>query len=358
MTKNHDRSEQYVRQVADELMEQIKAGVAPWQKPWKPGEKCIPENLATGKSYTGGNSIYLMSRGIRQGHGDNRWGTYKQIEAAGGHVRKGERGTKVLFYTDRARTPAKDEAGKPLKDKDGKPVYEEYRRSHPVVRQYTVFNVEQADGLNLPPREAQAPPEWKAHADAEAVMRGSGMRISHVAGDRAFYNLANDQVVLPEQGAICHGQRLLPDGAARTGPRHRPRKPLESENAARRYCGGLRERSLRTRGVAGGDQRHDDRPDESESAMIGCTRRSLHRELAPGAARRSRARFTTRPAKRRKSPTISPNRCAIELPKRRRSRGELAQKYSHEAGPQISHTPSPQAKAKAQEMERDAGPSR
>ena len=104
MTKNQDRSEQYVRQVADEIMEQVKAGVAPWQKPWKPGEKCIPENLATGKSYTGGNSLYLMSRGIRQGHGDNRWGTYKQIEAAGGHVRKGERGTKVLFYTDRART--------------------------------------------------------------------------------------------------------------------------------------------------------------------------------------------------------------------------------------------------------------
>ena len=109
----------------------------------------------------------------------------------------------MLFYTDRARTPAKDEAGQPIKDKDGKPVYEEYRRSHPVVRQYTVFNVGQADGLNLPPRTAQAPPEWKAHADAEAVMRGSGVRIGHVAGDRAFYNLANDQVVLPEQGQFA-----------------------------------------------------------------------------------------------------------------------------------------------------------
>ena len=203
-----------------------------------------------------------MSRSIRQGHGDNRWGTYKQIEAAGGHVRKGERGTKVLFYTDRARTPAKDEAGQPLKDKDGKPVYEEYQRSHPVVRQYTVFNAEQADGLNLPPREAQAPPEWKAHDKAEAVMRGSGVRISHVAGDRAFYNLANDQVVLPEQGQFCHGQQLLPDGAARTGPRQRPRQPLESENAARRYCGGIRERILRARRTAGGDQRHDDGPTE------------------------------------------------------------------------------------------------
>ena len=37
MAKNQDRSKQYIRQVADEIMEQIKAGVAPWQKPWKPG---------------------------------------------------------------------------------------------------------------------------------------------------------------------------------------------------------------------------------------------------------------------------------------------------------------------------------
>ena len=45
MAKNQDRSEQYVRKVADELMEQIKKGVAPWQKPWKPGEQGMPENL-------------------------------------------------------------------------------------------------------------------------------------------------------------------------------------------------------------------------------------------------------------------------------------------------------------------------
>ncbi len=37
MAKNQDRTEHDVRQIADEIMEQIKAGVAPWQKPWKPG---------------------------------------------------------------------------------------------------------------------------------------------------------------------------------------------------------------------------------------------------------------------------------------------------------------------------------
>ena len=89
MPSFRQRGEDYAKKVSSELIEQIKEGVAPWQKPWKPGEQCTPENFSTGKSYTGGNSLYLMSRGIRQGHGDNRWGTYRQIAAAGGQVRKG-----------------------------------------------------------------------------------------------------------------------------------------------------------------------------------------------------------------------------------------------------------------------------
>ena len=87
------RSEEYAKQVSSEIIEQIKKGTAPWQKPWKPGEQSSPSNLATGKAYTGGNSLYLMSRQISEGRGDNRWGTYRQIEAAGGQVRRGEKGT-------------------------------------------------------------------------------------------------------------------------------------------------------------------------------------------------------------------------------------------------------------------------
>ena len=85
------RGEDYAKKVSGELIEQIKRGVAPWQKPWKPGEQSTPENLATGKAYTGGNSLYLMSRQISEGRGDNRWGTYRQIEAAGGQDRGGGR---------------------------------------------------------------------------------------------------------------------------------------------------------------------------------------------------------------------------------------------------------------------------
>ena len=179
------RGEDYAEKVSGELVEQIKRGVAPWQKPWKPGEQSTPENFSTGKKYTGGNSLYLMSRGIRDGQGDNRFGTYNQIWEAGGQVRKGERGTRVLFFTDRTARAAKDEQGKTLKDKNGKTIYEEEQRAYPVCKQYTVFNVEQADGLELKPRFAQARPEWDAHRDAEKMIEASGPTVQHVPSAKA-----------------------------------------------------------------------------------------------------------------------------------------------------------------------------
>ena len=95
------RKGDYAKKVSGEIIEQIKRGTAPWQKPWKPGEVQHPENFATGKRYAGGNSLYLMSRQISEGRGDNRWGTYNQIREAGGQVKKGERGTRVLFFKER-----------------------------------------------------------------------------------------------------------------------------------------------------------------------------------------------------------------------------------------------------------------
>ena len=81
------RGEDYAKKVSSEIIDQIKAGVAPWQKPWKPGEQISAENFSTGQKYSGGNSLYLMSRAIRAwaalgcapqegatGSGDRNWG--------------------------------------------------------------------------------------------------------------------------------------------------------------------------------------------------------------------------------------------------------------------------------------------
>ena len=74
-----NKTDEYHQQFADQIVEQIRQGTAPWQKPWKPGEEYLPKNLSSDKEYRGGNSIYLSVAQGAKGYSDNRWGTYKQI---------------------------------------------------------------------------------------------------------------------------------------------------------------------------------------------------------------------------------------------------------------------------------------
>ena len=80
---HYERSEAYAKQVSGEIIEQIKKGTAPWQKPWKPGEQSSPSNIETGKAYTGGNSLYLMSRQIQRGPGRQPVGNLPADRGAG-----------------------------------------------------------------------------------------------------------------------------------------------------------------------------------------------------------------------------------------------------------------------------------
>ena len=123
----------------------------------------------------------------------------RQIQARGGQVRKGERGTRILSFEDHRKIAVTDARGRPATDNEGKRIYRYERLSKPFVRQYTVFNAEQADGL--PARSTPTPePLWKTHQEAERVLEDSGVPVRHVAGDRAYYNLNRDEVVLPERG--------------------------------------------------------------------------------------------------------------------------------------------------------------
>jgi putative DNA primase/helicase len=93
--------------VAEKLIEQLKAGTAPWQRPWEPGEPnaYLPMNPTTGKRYKGINAIHLMA----QGRSDNRWMTYKQAAAVGAQVRKGEKGTPVQYWKFSEEQDKRDE---------------------------------------------------------------------------------------------------------------------------------------------------------------------------------------------------------------------------------------------------------
>ncbi len=354
------RGEDYAQKVSDEIIDQIKRGVAPWQKPWKPGEQISAENFSTGQKYSGGNSLYLMSRGIRDGRGDNRWGTYNQIREAGGQVRKGEKGTQVLFFTDRNSRAAKDEQGKTLKNKEGKTIYEEQKREKPICKQYTVFNVEQAEGLKLKPREDQVRPEWDAHRDAEKVIAANGATVEHVAGDRAAYLYDQDKIVLPEQSQFPtrngYYQTALHECGHATGHPDRMNRETLKEGLASGFGSPEYAREeLRAeisammtgeRVGVGHDPQRGAAYVENWVKVLEKDPHEIHR--AARDAQKMTDHLMNRAIDRE-----------VAKPSEEKTRAQLTQEYSHARGPQISQTPeqSPQ-KQPAQAQQHDRGPSR
>ena len=168
------------------------------RKPWKPGERILPHNFASGRDYRGGNALYLAMHALERGYADPRWGGYRQIQETGGHVRKGEKGTPIMYVDFRQRRTARDEQGNPVPDEEGRPKLEWVQRDRPIVKLHHVFNVEQTEGLQLRSLQTAAP-EWEGHERAEALITSSGVRLDHEAGDRAYYSLKDDRVVLPER---------------------------------------------------------------------------------------------------------------------------------------------------------------
>ena len=194
----------YVDQVANAIVRQLKAGTAPWQKPWQPGERFMPYNPTTGNEYRGMNALWLMSRAESQGFGDARWMTFRQAQEQDARVRKGEKGTPIQFWKWQGLEPVRDADGQPVLDPDGQPVRQMVRYERPRVWSAVVFNAAQIDGLPPAP-ERPALPAWERHERAETILTNAGVPIRHVPGDRAYYRLAEDTITLPERSQFASG---------------------------------------------------------------------------------------------------------------------------------------------------------
>ncbi len=183
-------------QVVEELVRHIEAGTAPWQKPWEPDIfRSAPFNPTSGKNYRGMNAWWLELRG----YDDPRWMTYRQAMAAGGQVRKGEKGTLIEYWKWSDRVAMVDGDGKPLLNADGQQLHQEVRLERPKVFHAVVFNGHQVDGLE--PYKAPAP-SFSPIERAERVLGTGGVPILHDRIDRAFYSPLEDKIHLPAQAAF------------------------------------------------------------------------------------------------------------------------------------------------------------
>ncbi|HFC1449952.1 TPA: zincin-like metallopeptidase domain-containing protein [Neisseria gonorrhoeae] len=182
----------FYEQVAEKLIEQLRQGTAPWQKPWDGGglPDFMPHNAITGRRYRGINNLWLQA----QGRKDPRWITYKQASSIGAQVRRGEKGTVVEYWQFTEEVPKTDEKGQEIIGQDGKPEKETVRLERPKVFHAVVFNGEQIDGL--PPLKLR-PLSWNPDERAENILKNSGAVIDHRHGDRAFYSPSRDSITLP-----------------------------------------------------------------------------------------------------------------------------------------------------------------
>lgn len=170
--------------VTNSIIEALEAGVKPWVCPWKRNGAVsgIPSNFSTGTAYSGMNIMLLWHSAVKQGFNDSRWMTYKQAQEQGAQVRKGERGTTAIFY----RTLEKEA-------EDGE------IEKIPMLKTFTVFNVEQIDGLKMGAGiDPQPVTEFDPLPHVEALFQRTGANITE-RGQRAFYRPATDEIRLPER---------------------------------------------------------------------------------------------------------------------------------------------------------------
>lgn len=170
--------------VTDEIVRALEAGVGQSRLPWaRTGTPSVrPRNAVTKQGYRGINILSLWLSAEKHGFTHGLWASYRQWLDAGAQVRKGEKGTLVVFYKEFSVDPNPDVA-----DDDG---------SRRVARASWVFNASQVDGFTLPAIPDLPPIEREAKA--EAFIAATGADIRH-GGDMAYYRPSTDHIQMPDE---------------------------------------------------------------------------------------------------------------------------------------------------------------
>ncbi len=190
-----DRTSLY-QEITAKIIAELEAGRLPWVQPWGgtgvAAPLAMPRNAATGRGYSGINVLILWGAVVARGYSCQSWLTFRQALSLGGCVRKGERGTTVV-YADRFVPGDKRERARETGE-DG--------RAIAFLKRFTVFSVDQCEGL--PEDLVTAPPpvaEGLILPEVEALIRRSGADL-RLGGPKAFYAPGLDYIQAPRPDAF------------------------------------------------------------------------------------------------------------------------------------------------------------
>src|SRR5713226_7870554 len=161
--------------VTSRILAELEKCQVPWRKPWR---TLPPANLISKKPYRGIN-VFLLAL---VGYGSQYWLTYRQAQALGGNVRRGEHGTKIVFWKfDKYETETADG--------------DTEERKSAFLRYYTVFNLEQTEGL----KALLALPAARPIESAEAIAQGMPNPPAFEQDFQAAYIPFRDVVTIPSR---------------------------------------------------------------------------------------------------------------------------------------------------------------
>lgn len=247
MDQHRDGASLYA-EVTSRIVAELEAGRLPWVQPWEStGCACaLPCNATSGRRYSGINILLLWGAVIERGYAGQRWLTYLQAQALGGSVRRGEKGTSIV-YADRF-TPKTESERAASEDREARQVA--------FLKRFTVFNTDQCAGLPEEVTRTAALPPTETIPQAEALIAATGADI-RIGGDHAFYAPVLDSVQLPPHQAFRepvnwyrtalhelghwtgHADRLDRDQKGAFGSERYAREELVAELAAAFTCASL-----------------------------------------------------------------------------------------------------------------------
>jgi antirestriction protein ArdC len=198
--------------ITDRIIAQLEAGTVPWHQPWQThGE--WPTNLQSGKRYRGINVFLLHCLGYESPY----FVTYRQAQKLGGHVKRGERGCPVVFWK--------------ILDAD-----EEEQRRCPILRYYTVFNVAQTEGLDVPTIDVTRREHSPIHTAERIATNMPNAPVLKLGHARASYSPPEDVVKMPRPEVFesdeAYYATLFHELTHSTGHSSRLDRKLDSQLAA------------------------------------------------------------------------------------------------------------------------------
>jgi antirestriction protein ArdC len=167
--------------ITERFIEQLRAGCVPWQRPWR-----SVQNIVSRKAYRGINSLTLGSTPF----GSPFWMTFRQAHELGGHIRKGEKSSPVIYWKFLEK---RDRSGNLVFTAKGKPAH------IPFIRWSNVFNLDQTDGVPAP-EQPVTPKTMPALAKAEALVQQANLCPIRTEGFAAAYSPRDDLIRMPPAG--------------------------------------------------------------------------------------------------------------------------------------------------------------